>query len=824
MRITLLLTFLLLVSGILFAQKPSGNLNGSNTISGKVMDSATGQPVEYSTITLKDAKTLKPVNGVITDKGGLFGLKNIPAGTYTIEVAFVGYKTVFKRNISVSGENKTTTLDNFLLAKASITLQAVTVTGTRQLIETKIDKLIYNVDKDITSQGGMAADALKKIPGITVDIDGNVELLGNSGIRFLIDGKPSGMFGSNIAEALQAIPASQIQSIEVITSPGAKYDAAGTGGIINIILKKSKIEGFNGNLNVSAGTRLENGTISTSYHKNNFGINFNVSGNAQLKAVAPSGMDRTTKVDPVNGYSRLVQDNNNDYDRHFFKIGSAIDWDLSPKDNITASLAYYDFANNNIGNTLQQLFDYDPSGNELSHTKSQRFSNTKFHVYGIDNSFVYKRKFRRKDQELSIGYDASFEHNHTFYKQAQFYTTVKEPFAGSSSLNPGRENEVNFTLDYAQPLGEDAMLETGLKTTLQSIVSDANVLTFSPASDEYVHDNGQSYTSDYRRQIYSGYLSFNFPLFHFLDIKAGARLEHTISNAAKTAIPSYNNFGPSLVISHSFSNKESIKIAYSYRIERPDYRDLNPFMNLTDPHNITTGNPNLQPEIGNNVELGYNKSFEGGLNFNILAFFQRNSPDIKPYITYYPTYKIGDSTFNDLTITTRANISSEVKLGISISASVPIGKSVTVRTNTQFFNRHLKNIFVVPPIIDVLGFRTNLNTTIQVSKSLIAEAFGNYNLGMHWQGRQASMFSYTFAFRKQIMRNKGSVGLVMVNPFNRYIHQTSVQETQDFVSNNYRYVPYRSFGVSFMVKFGKLTFTKQKEQDNDVNVPPSDNQ
>ncbi len=379
-----------------------------------------------------------------------------------------------------------------------------------------------------------------------------------------------------------------------------------------------------------------------------------------------------------------------------------------------------------------------------------------------------------------------------------------------------------------RPISKEVELETGLRTTFQSIISNADVFTLNAATGSFARDNAQSYASDYKRTVYAGYVSANFPLFDFLEVKAGARYEYTVnkadySTAHNVAIPSYSNLAPSLIIGHKFANQQSVKLAYSYRIERPDFRDLNPFMNLADPHNITTGNPNLQPEIGNKIELGYNKAYGSGANINIIVYYQRNSPDIKPYVSYYSTYKIGDSTYNDVTLTTRATISAEVRAGVNISGSLPIGKSLTLRPNFQLFDRHLRNDNAVPAVTDAFGMRLNLNTAYQFSKTLAAEVFGNYNMGMHWQGRQADVYSYTLAIRKQFSNNKASLGLIAVNPFNKYINQKSLQLTQDFTSNIYRDVPYRSFGITFTYKFGKLKITKVKEPETFNYTPPSEN-
>ena len=210
--------------------------------------------MEFASVSLSVQGADKEMDGMMTDDKGAFVLANIPYGTYKLSIFSIGYKTGAQNNIIVSKANPTINLGNIKLANTSSKLADVTVAADKNTVEYNIDKTVYNVDKDITSQTGVATDVLKKIPEVSVDIDGNVELQGNTNIRFLINGKPSTIFGNNLADVLQSIPASQIQSIEVITTPGAKYDAEGTAGIINIILKKSTAQGINGSVSLSGGT------------------------------------------------------------------------------------------------------------------------------------------------------------------------------------------------------------------------------------------------------------------------------------------------------------------------------------------------------------------------------------------------------------------------------------------------------------------------------------------------------------------------------------------------------------------------------------------
>ena len=371
------------------------------------------------------------------------------------------------------------------------------------------------------------------------------------------------------------------------------------------------------------------------------------------------------------------------------------------------------------------------------------------------------------------------------------------------------------------------MLETGLKTVIENIISEADVLKLSTANNQYSKDPAQSYQLNYNRKIYAAYISGSFSIAKFLNIKSGLRLEHTDTKIdfPNTSIPSYNSWVPSIIFSHNFENGNTLKLAYSHRIERPDYREINPFLNLADPYNITTGNPLLQPELGNNFELGFNKSFDGGGNLYVSLVSRFNTDDIKPYTAFYSSYKIGDSLYKNVSISNRQNIGLENRSGITISGSVPFGKKLTVRTNIGLYNRHVVNRLSANNVTDGFDGRMNVNATLQLPKNLSLEGFGNFNTSVNnIQGKQPQFFAYTFAFRKFFMNKKMSFGFTATNPFSQYIQQVTTVTTSNYTSYNLRLVPYRSFGISFSYKFGKLEFKKAKEDDkNFLNNPPEGN-
>ncbi len=798
-----------------------GQLNAVFNYKGKVLDAANLTSLPAASIYLLDLNNIT-IKKTQTNVDGAFVISNITKGTYNIKVQYIGYATYSKTIIVTQIDS----INQILLNKINNNLADVIVKSTKPVIENKIDKTIYNVDRDISSQGGVATDILRKIPQITVDADGNVELLGNASIKFLIDGKTSALFGNSIAEALQSIPNSQIQSIEVMSSPSAKYEASGTGGIINIILKKSKLEGYNGNVNISIGSRLENGSFNTSWKHNNIGVNAFFSGNEQLNGITPNGSVRTSTS--TTGTQVLAQDSRSNFGRKSYKSGFGLDWEINKSSNLTASLSFNNFSNDNNGVISQAQSQFDNNNNQVSHLLSTRqFTNT-LSVNDFEQSLGYKKTLNSKGESIELTYNGSANKNNSYYQQSQYLVNNNNPFAGAHSLNPGKESEENIAIDYFNPISKTVTIEAGTRYTHQSIVSNADVFSLNSNTQQFEINQSQSYQSKYTRNIIAGYLVASYKILKTVDVKSGIRYEYTKSNAfysqsGTTSIPDYGNIAPSFILSHKFKNNQVLKFAYTYRIERPDYKDLNPFMNLSDPHNITTGNPNLQPEIGNNVELSLNKPFPNGANLNLVLFCQYNSPDIKPYITYYPFYKIGDSVYNDVTITSRANISAETRAGLNISASLPFGDKWVVRPNLMLFNRHLINPFDEPKVLNSFGYRTSINTSYNVNKTWAVELFGNYNLGMKWQGRQPSNYSYTIATRKQILNNKGSIGLVIVNPFDVYIRQTSQLISKNTVTNSYRNIPYQSFGLSFSYKFGNLKVAKTKEGENFLFSPPSDN-
>lgn len=805
---------------VLTVMTVSSFAQGGGKISGTVVNASSKALIEYASVSLIDEQSQKPLNGTITDAHGNFTLPGVAPGKYSIKIEFVGFKPTV-RNYVMTGTGKVN-IGTIALDPASATLQEVTVTGSRPLVENHIDKIVFNAASDVTSQSGVALDVLKKVPSVSVDIDGNVELEGNPNIRFLINGKPSTIFGASLADALQSIPASQIKSIEVISSPGAKYDASGTGGIINILLKDSKVRGINGSVNLSAGTRLENGALNLNVRRNNFGVNAFFSGNAQLNTTTINSTSRLSFNSTKDTLTGLQQDGSSAFKRSGYQTGISADWDISPRDKLTAAFSYNHFGNNTSGTTYQQQTVTDNSGHPLSSVPSIRNAGSKNTANTGDWSLNYKKLFKKKGQELEMLATTSSGSNFSDYYQQQTYPAGAFAPSGSRGSSPGTDRQTNLSIDYRQPLGKSITLETGARATFERLSTTVATDTLR-ADGSYGANANQTYAFTYNRKVYAYYASTEFSLFkNFIEGQAGLRYEYTTTTAdfKGAAIPSYGLFFPSVVFSHNFDETQSIKAVYSYRIERPDYGDLNPFYNISDPHNISTGNPALRPEKGQRYELGYNKSFGKGSSVYIAALYRYNSDDIQTLATYYPILDINGTTYTDVTLTQRYNIGSQSSIGGNIFGSVAVTPELSLRSNIQFGERTNES----PGLATVSGFafRGNLNASYKFPNKLTAEIFGNYNSSQkNIQGMRPAFGFYTLALRKDLFHSKASLGLTATNPFNKYVDQTATLYGSNFTQSNLRRVPYQSFGITLSYKFGKLEF-KGKERENGGEPAPID--
>lgn len=776
---------LLLLFAILFSLQQANaqfSLGGGQkvTITGRItaliIDSATKAPIDYATVSLIRIKDNKSVNGAVTDAKGKVVLQNIAPDKYKLSIGFMGYKsksvlletTVGKPDLNAGTISISGTQSN---------LKEVAIVGKTPMIESKIDKVVYNAEQDVTNAGGNASDVMRKVPMVTVDIDGNPSLRG-SAVRVLINGKPSGTMSNSVADALKMIPAEEIKSVEVITSPSAKYDAEGAGGIINIITKKKTAQGINGNAAISGGTRQNNGNFGLNIKKGRLSINTNFGGQYAI----PQNTKVVLENDDYTAKTSLLQSGFTRAKRYSYNAGFGLDYDINGYNSISTNIKYTDFSNGSDGSLGVQSSIQDTIINYLRYSKNDMsFSN-------IDWSADYRKTSKKEGEEFSVSAQASLGRNTTQFDTHSVFND------GSTSIpvngdNTGKNNEYTVQTDYTYPFSKDVTLETGLKGIFRDIKS-----KYESSEQDF----------DYNQNVGAAYGVMSFKLAKTIDIKGGLRAEYTdisgVSGSSLNFNNNYFNLFPSAIISKKTGSNSTLKLSYNRRMQRPSLNFLNPFLNRNDPQNQSQGNPNLSPELSNLVELGYSTFIKGSI-INASVFYRQTQGVIESI--YLPDQKL----------TTYFNVGNNKSYGANVFGSYNPLPKWTLMGN---FSVNTYN---------VMNTQTNVSTGVYANytafaRSAIAfkggwntEIFGVYNgRKKTFQGTSGAMAFYGGAFKKDIMNKKATVGVNMLNPFSRDLHIKTENRGTDFLQSTNIYYPLRSFGVNFSYKFGKVSFAQPKKK------------
>jgi hypothetical protein len=416
---------------------------GNARIKGSVADSTSGQAVQFATVALLSKEDNKPVDGVLTDEKGEFVLSKIGVGEYRVSITFIGYQARIISPVQV--ENKGEVNLGRVIMRPDITqLQEITFTGEQSLVEDKVDRLVYNAEKDITNAGGNASDVLKKVPMLTVDTDGNVQLRGSSSVRILINGKPSTIMSANVADALRQIPADIIKNVEVITSPSAKYDAEGTAGIINIITKKNNLQGVSGSAYTSVGNRTDNGGVNLNFRRRKFGINASGGGN-YFNNPGDAVTERSNLFDN-QVISQLSQSSKfrNEGGGGYGQIG--FDYDLNDKNSINSSLRINQFRFSTINRLTSSLTGTDGTPIQFY----DRSINNKNRWNNLDWNMGYTRTFKQTGRELSFlgQLGVNRPQNNSFINQTGI---GEQPGPREQNLNQSQNAEATLQTDYVHP-------------------------------------------------------------------------------------------------------------------------------------------------------------------------------------------------------------------------------------------------------------------------------------------------------------------------------------------------------------------------------------
>lgn len=805
-RFIVLTLFLAIAANQSFAQTPT---QGNSKISGIVLDSAAAKGVEFASIALFNVADNKAIDGTTADESGKFTISKVAPGSYKLMISFIGYKD---KAVNVKVEKgKDVELGSIQLASSVQNLQEVTITGEKSLIEEKVDRMVFNAEKDITSKGGDASDLLRKVPMLSVDLDGNVSLRGSANIKVLINNKPSTIIAANVADALKQIPADMIKSVEVITSPSAKYDAEGSGGIINIITKKNNLQGLTLNIDSGVGNRGSNLGLNGSYRKGKMGFTLGGFGRAFYNK-ATSVLDQTTYS---GSNSFLTNQSSTAKDRGLFgQYSLGWDYDLGKNQALSAGLRY------GTRNFIQkQDLTINQYENSILNNSSLRKVDRKDLSGTVDFNIDYIRTFKPQ-QEWSIS---------TLYSRTgltnNFNTDIlNESGAVDSKLkneNKNQNSELTLQTDYQTPLGKNQLLEFGAKGIFRTVDSDFKYLTAGESGNFVLSTTNPSGVLNYKQNVAAGYFSYTLSTKNKYTFKLGTRYEYTgitadMGDNKPIDIPAYGNLVPSINVSKALSGSTTLKAAYNRRIQRPGIQQLNPNVNLSNPQSISTGNPALSPELTDNFELGLSTNIKKTyINASVFARQTNNS------ITQV---RMAVDTLQGAIVTTYENIGKQRAYGANIFANVYLTPKWTLNGSIDILHSYLEGQTTGLDGTSVgmsnsgFNYGGRLMSQISLRNGWGLQAFGFYRgKEIQLQGTRTGFYMYSLGFKKDIANKKGSIGFGAENFLTKGVRFTSDLTSPQFVQTGTTQLYNRNFKVTFSYSIGKMSFNAPKKKTKSVN-------
>jgi ferric enterobactin receptor len=782
---------------------------GSGKITGSIVDSTENKAVEFVSIALYDQNTGKAVDGTLADEKGKFVLSKLVPGKFRILISFIGYSNKTINDINLA-KGQDVDLGVIKLSSNVKTLNEVTVTGQAALIEEKVDRLVYNAEKDIAAKGGDATDVLRKVPLLTVDLDGNVSLRGSQNIRVLINNKPSTIIASSVADALKQIPADQIKTVEVITSPSAKYDAEGSGGIINIITKKNSLQGLSLNVDSGVGNRGSSLSLNGSYRKGKAGFTIGGFGRGMYNMVTKTNLNQLSTVNDVTTVTR--QEGNGSSRGLFGQYNLGFDYDLAKNQSLTAGVRY------GVRNFITQqdlitkLFNNGmPGANSGRNVESKNLSGTLdanvdyLHTFKPQQEWSVSTLYSRND--LTNNFDADLLNNAGI-------TTISQ-----RNINKNLNQEFTLQTDYQTPIKKNQLLEFGAKGIIRQVNSDFSYF-LAESVGKYVPEVGKPAGELlYHQNIAAGYSSYTYTTKSRYTFKGGLRYEHTFIDASdgtgNLGVGNYGVLVPSVNASKTIKGT-TLKMAFNRRIQRPGLQQLNPNFNTANPQNITIGNPELRPELTNNFELGVSRNIKKA--FVNTTFFGRITNNAITQVRQ-PSDTLAGSI-----ITTYENVGKQHTYGANIFTNV----AATSKINVGIF----ANIFYMSLTGQTRGvdnvFHTTTQSGVVVSGGMFAQAtfkngWGAQAFGfmqgnqVQIQGRQGGFGFYTLGIKKDFKNKKGSLGLAAENFLSKRFTMHTALSSPTFTQESNIYLYNRGLRLTFSYKIGKMTMDPPRKKAKSVN-------
>jgi iron complex outermembrane recepter protein len=754
MRASLLIVIFLigLISQAL-AQNPS-RIRGRITSAPEKGSEPTG-----ATVLLLRAKDSTSLKTTLAAKDGTFSFEGLAADTYLIAVTAVGYQKAFSGPVRITAENPTATLPAMQLLPLAKSMAGVTVTAQKPLIEQKVDRTVMNVDASVTNVGATALEVLEKAPGITIDKDGNISLKGKEGVLVLIDGRPTQLSGADLANMLRSMSANQMDQVEIMTTPPARYDAAGNAGILNIKTKKKVSAGYNGSFTLTY--------TQGQYAKTSEGLNFNI---REGKVAVFSNLNHNYRKNfevlaiqrrlrhPASGdiQNYFEQEGKRVVDGNSYSAKVGLDFYASKKTTLGVVFNGYHSPSAALNRNVTNI---STSAKELqSVTKATVDNSSTWQNFSTNLNF--RRTLNGAGRELTADLDYMiYDSRSELFMVNAYFDAAGAPFRKADSLEgilPQNIAIYSGRVDYIHPLKKDARFEAGVKSTV--VRTDNNVGYDSIQYGRVVHDGGRSNHFVYEEAINAAYVNLSAPLSKKLSAQLGLRLEHTTTQGNQLTTGQkfdrdYAQLFPTAYLQYKANAKHNFAVNYGRRLRRPNYESLNPFIRFIDRYTYSLGNPELKPQFSHNIELShtYQNFLTTTLNYTAANNLIQNVIEQK-----------GEEAYSK-----PANIASQRQYGLSVNANKSLNKWWTINLYMNLFNNRFSGLVNTDHIsFSATTFSMNGSQQFKLSKTGTAELSGGYRSpGVQGVIQMKSRRFVTVGYSQQVLKSKGTLRLTVRDIF-----------------------------------------------------------
>lgn len=775
------------------------------TIRGKVTDEANAA-MSYSNVAVYNQADSTLATGAVTNASGIFNVAVKP-GDYYIKVTFISFEDLLIPNVRV--RNSTVDLGTVIMRTAKSLLDEVVVQGEKSSMELSLDKRIFNVGKDLANSGGTAADILSYVPSVSVDPEGNIKLRGSDNVRILIDGKPSGLVSFNGSAGLQQLQGSMIERVEIITNPSARYEAEGMAGVINIVLKKDRKEGFNAALDMITGYPVNmGGAANLNYRRNkiNFFINYTVA--YRIQPGRGSQYQERYRGDTT---FFLRQTNDGTITGFNNNIRGGLDIFFTEKSVLTAS---YLFRRSDVNRITDIVYrDYMFNEGNMTDVIMRRQDEDEIEP-NSEYSLIYKRTFATKGHELIAEAKLldNWESSNQLFTQNYFNPDLSaDPSKDllQRSLNDESEKQLLFQLDYIKPLGKEGKFETGVRTSFRKMVNDY-LVTQQQADGGFEALPGLDNIFYYDENIHAAYGILGNKTGK-VAYQAGLRaewtdVETTLEKTREVNPRKYSNLFPSVHVTYDLPKDNDIQVSYSRRVRRPFYNDLSPFMTFSDSRNYFSGNPNLNPEFSDVFEVGHIKYFDNGSLTS--SVYGRN--------TTAKIERIRTVDDNGNAITLPQNLRSEVAYGIELTSTLTPVKWWKLDFNFNFFHADVDGSNIVSTYkASTYSWFTRQSSRFTLPGAIDLQLRTNFEAPQKTaQGRRKALAYADFALSKEVWKGRGNINFNVLDIFNSRRVRSITTGENFYTAGNFQ-ARKRQFNLTISYRINQAKPAKARKLDED---------